>query len=458
MILRSLSLVTGYAGVPHVTSSQQGAYNAATFSAGKYVLNIGNLFAYELISNNLIKVKDGYAIDGGRLMGMENGDYEEVSIDNGLQGVKRSDLIVMRYERNVDTGIETAKMTVIKGTSGDAYNDPEYTAGNILNGDAVDDFLLYRVNINGLSIESVEQLFKVKGNLEEIIATMNNVLETHTHDGRYYTEPEIDTKFNQVNSDLNNIKVKASSSLKQVIVGRASNTSESYNELRFEISDAEHYLFRIHDNTDQLIVWHYVNGAYTKAWDWKNIQSQITTLDSDLKKLYVASKNANSDLNKLTQKGFYEYTTNAVANLPAYDSDNAFRVIVMGEPTNCIQIYIGYAGDVCNGIYMRGLHAGAWKGWERLDLGGIKSDLTDIVTTVTTEVSTTAVPGSDGRFNLTQPTLSGYKVVTNKVQQIKNKANVEMYEVNNSWLDVVFTDATSQTVTFIVEWLMIRNI
>ncbi len=90
-------------------------------------------------------------------------------------------------------------------------------------------------------------------------------------------------QISEVNSDLKNIKVKASSSLKQVIVGRASNTSESYNELRFEISDAEHYLFRIHDNTDQLIVWHYVNGAYTKVWNWTNLNSQINTHSNTIK-------------------------------------------------------------------------------------------------------------------------------------------------------------------------------
>lgn len=36
----------------------------------------------------------------------------------------------------------------------------------------------------------------------EAIEQVSSDLETHTHDGRYYTEIEIDTKFKQVNSDL----------------------------------------------------------------------------------------------------------------------------------------------------------------------------------------------------------------------------------------------------------------
>lgn len=164
----STSLITGYANGPHVTSKQQGACNAASFTAGKYVLNIGECFAYELVSNNLIRVKEGMAINQGRYMCIDRNDYEELTIDNGLQGVKRSDLIVIRYEKNQNTGIETSKMMVIKGTSGDSYVDPEHQEGNILEGDLIDDLLLYRVNLNGLNVESVEVLFNMKNNMDSI--------------------------------------------------------------------------------------------------------------------------------------------------------------------------------------------------------------------------------------------------------------------------------------------------
>lgn len=87
----------------------------------------------------------------------------------------------------------------------------------------------------------------------------------------------------ELNSNLSNIKVSASSPLKQVIIRRAFNTSVSYNELKFEISDTEHYLFRIHDNTDQLIVFHYVDGVYTEVWNWTNIQSQMNNIINSCK-------------------------------------------------------------------------------------------------------------------------------------------------------------------------------
>ncbi len=168
-------LITGYAGKPHVTSASDGALNAGIYGKGKYILNMGEKFAYEIISNNLIKIKSGFAINQGRKIEIAINDYEEVTIDNGLQGMKRCDLIVLRYEKNSDSGIETANLVAIKGTSTDAYAEPVYTEGDILTGKAVDDILLYKVFINGLSIENVESAFTLTDSLMDILAEQKRV-------------------------------------------------------------------------------------------------------------------------------------------------------------------------------------------------------------------------------------------------------------------------------------------
>ena len=156
----ALELVTGYVGKPHITSQQDATLNAAALeTAGKYIIEVGNSFEYELESNTLIKINNGYAINQGRLMGMVNHDYEELDISTGISGAKRSDLIVIHYSKDSATGIESAELRVIEGTAGEDYVDPEYLDKDLLNEDNLeDDLVLYRVNINGLSIESVEQV------------------------------------------------------------------------------------------------------------------------------------------------------------------------------------------------------------------------------------------------------------------------------------------------------------
>ncbi|MCI7492033.1 MAG: hypothetical protein MSA91_04480 [Lachnobacterium sp.] len=171
----SLNLITGYSGTSHITSASDGCTNAGLYGKGKYVLNIAEKFGAEIISNNLIRIKSGYAINQGRKIELAINDYEEVEIDNGLQGVKRCDLIVIHYEKNLTTGIETGSVKVIKGTSGDIYSDPAYTSGDIINGANEDDFLLYRVKINGLSIEAVEPLFTVTESLMTLIDNIRTI-------------------------------------------------------------------------------------------------------------------------------------------------------------------------------------------------------------------------------------------------------------------------------------------
>ncbi len=82
---------------------------------GKYIFNIGNKFAYEIISNNLIRVKDGYGINQGRQFGIEHADYEECEIDNGLQGVKRTDLIVAKYKKRFTYRLRICNYCSYKG-------------------------------------------------------------------------------------------------------------------------------------------------------------------------------------------------------------------------------------------------------------------------------------------------------------------------------------------------------
>ena len=174
----STNLITGYAGKSHITSAGDGVVNAAVLGTGRYVLDVAERFAYELISNNQIRIKSGYAIDQGRKIELAVNDYEELIIDNGLQGVKRCDLVAITYEKNLETGIETATMNIIKGTSGDDYNDPEYTSGDIIAGDIKDDFLLYRLKLNGISVEAVEPLFKVRKSVVEMDTSKNTTAFT----------------------------------------------------------------------------------------------------------------------------------------------------------------------------------------------------------------------------------------------------------------------------------------
>ena len=181
----ALHLVTGYAGTEHVTSADQGAYYMGTFGEGQFVLNRGAKFAATVVSNNSVSIADGEALMQGRFIKMTMGTSESVSIDNGTSGMKRNDLIVIRYSKNAGTGIETAALAVIKGTP-DATTpvDPEYTKGDITDGtDLVNDMPLYRVSLDGINIDSLTQLFAVKTSMVDYMDEYQLPIATDTRLG-----------------------------------------------------------------------------------------------------------------------------------------------------------------------------------------------------------------------------------------------------------------------------------
>lgn len=169
-----MNIVTGYAGKAHITSDRVRNFNASIVGTGKYVMDLGAKFGYEIISNNLIRINNGHLVNQGTHACIDINDYEEMVIDNGLQGVNRNDLIVAKYEKNVITGIENVSMQVIKGTSGAVAVDPEYVSGDILQGAAEDDMLMYRVRIEGLSIVAVEPLFEMFENATMLVASLKD--------------------------------------------------------------------------------------------------------------------------------------------------------------------------------------------------------------------------------------------------------------------------------------------
>ena len=156
----AVHLVTGYKGAEHIQSADQGSFNAACFGAGEYVMDRGNKISASITSNSTVRISDGDILMQGRHIRINTKDFQDVTIDSGTPGINRNDLIVMEYSKDATTGVETATIKVIKGTetSGTA-SDPTYTSGNILSGALLNQMPLYRVNVRGVSLESVDKLF-----------------------------------------------------------------------------------------------------------------------------------------------------------------------------------------------------------------------------------------------------------------------------------------------------------
>ena len=163
-----------------VSSESDGALFAGIFGAEKYVLENGSQLKAEIQSNNIVKISDGDAVMYGRHVRIPANDSALVTINNGHSGTNRIDLIVFRYTKD-STGKETVDLVVIQGEdSTGTATAPTAVDGNILTGAMQSDFPLYSVELNGINIVKVNQLFNVIGNiskLKEELTELNSKLK-----------------------------------------------------------------------------------------------------------------------------------------------------------------------------------------------------------------------------------------------------------------------------------------
>ena len=172
-----MNIITGYTGEPHITSAQDRDGNQGSYGVGSYILNVGDKLEASIVSANEIRIADGVLSHQGCLGNIDRGSYESLAISNGEQGLKRSDLIVCRYEKDAETNVESLSLVVIEGAAGTSPVDPTYNTGNIQEGDSPVDFPLYRVNINGVNVSSVTQIAEYARTQKELEADINTLNE-----------------------------------------------------------------------------------------------------------------------------------------------------------------------------------------------------------------------------------------------------------------------------------------
>lgn len=176
-----MEIITGYTGKPHVTSEQDRDVNIGVVGEGSYVLQTGMQLAAEVSSNNEIKIRDGVLMHQGCTASIKKNTYDSLIIINGSQGMKRIDLIVARYEKNQDNGIESLDLKVIQGTPSESTPTvPEYTEGDIQAGDYVADMPMYQVIIDGLNITEVKKVFEVAPGIDAMkkeLAELNRKID-----------------------------------------------------------------------------------------------------------------------------------------------------------------------------------------------------------------------------------------------------------------------------------------
>ena len=154
------SIVTGHTGEAHITSYQDAVRNSLMTGKRKYILDVGD--SLDITSSRydgttfVTTIGSGYVINQGRLMGIELGEYEELSMSTASVNTKRLICIVARYRKDIPTGIESSALTVVYGEEVPSDETPElpelYDNDLLDESQYVDDVLLHVLEATGPAI------------------------------------------------------------------------------------------------------------------------------------------------------------------------------------------------------------------------------------------------------------------------------------------------------------------
>lgn len=154
-----MELVTGRSGKPHITSQQVRQLQQGIFGANACILNTGSMLAPEVQSSNKIRIKDGALMFQGALFTVKVGVYDEVTINNGNQGMKRKDVIAVKYTYDSSRNVESGEWAVVQGApaaSNPAVPSMPVTDGDIQAGDAEVYCPVFVINLDGINVTGVD--------------------------------------------------------------------------------------------------------------------------------------------------------------------------------------------------------------------------------------------------------------------------------------------------------------
>ena len=170
-----MDIVIGYQNKEHVTAEQLGRAIAGLAGDGTYLLATQNGLAASMQTANQVRIDTGDLIAQGRVLTVET--PETLTVESGVTGEKRNDLVVARYEKDPSSNVESAELVVVKGTPvsyGDP-SDPSVNEGSILDGDSPVDVPLFRIPIDGLAPGTPERLIESTPSITDLRDSVSQI-------------------------------------------------------------------------------------------------------------------------------------------------------------------------------------------------------------------------------------------------------------------------------------------
>ena len=227
-----VKLMTGATGEQNIQAADDRECLAGITGLDSYVFPTGSQLKATLVDANTVTIGTGAgSLQGSRF---RCSTTTTVNIQSGTQGQFRRDIIGLHFSRETSgrEGLEFQVLTGEPAASEGAAEDPSYTIGDLLKGDAEAFFPLYRVKLSGINASDPESLFSVLTPL----ATLGDL--TSHYVTKTFTTPNMTIKYGDV-VDIN-VSANIDGYMPVSIMGVWSNHAGSCAITQFELRNNGH--------------------------------------------------------------------------------------------------------------------------------------------------------------------------------------------------------------------------
>ena len=170
----SFKIVTGYTGVAHVTPQEDRFINQGAFGSGTVVLRTGNQLACAISAAMKITVSDGMVSMQGCVGLLEPSTAAQFTLEAGTSGLNRIDYLCVQYN-STGGSVESMGLVIKTGTPTSGTPTPPTYADGTISGlpNTTVEAPLWKINISGLSITSVERVAPVVQPIPSLMSSLS---------------------------------------------------------------------------------------------------------------------------------------------------------------------------------------------------------------------------------------------------------------------------------------------
>lgn len=164
---KAITIYTPADAAPHIYAEDDAQLHRGMIGGSGIMLADNNL-ACTIVNANTVRLASGLYSNQGYILVVEGGTTADLSVESGTAGAYRHDLIVAHFVRGSGSTPDTHTFEVVRGadaTSAAGAADPTLVQGDLTTGGSERSEAVYRLNINGTNIESVERVANYIGNV-----------------------------------------------------------------------------------------------------------------------------------------------------------------------------------------------------------------------------------------------------------------------------------------------------